>query len=1014
MWVLGKLEVTRGKLEISNKGDYTSGILSFGEPILFSDCELELKSEGSSGTVIQGDLVVKNSEVSIEVNNPMYGTQTKAIKYNKKLIFDNSSVLLANRGYSVIGICDSTDNSELKLLNGSTMTVKYQGYGEGIFLNSSYSPDKIASFTIDDSTLEVYPGRSPALYFIKNAELKGNNYGKVIFHENSVVNSIENSIKDRDVLVTSEDYITVGSSSAPAAENAISEGIYIWDGSHFSNTTPLPTPLGIAQNLKWSNTVSGKAVWDSVSNADGYNVQLYKEGVALGNPVENLSVEEYDFTSAIQTAGEGSYTFRVQAVGDGVHWINAPWSLEAESYTYTLPTVPQIITETLPNAFLGESTYAQPLEAAGTSPIMWSRESGALPDGMDLSNTGGISGTPTKEGRFTFTVKAENAAGSDTKELSITVVPMPMPAYPIHISGGVANADFSVAGETVTITAAQAADEKRFKQWQITPTVTFVEGTDQTSQTAKFEMPAQEVNAVAVYEDIPTGTIAVTGITLNQKSVSLYSNTSPSSITLAASVAPTGATNKTVMWESSDERVATVDQSGKVSAVGNGTATITATTKDGGYSDTCTVSVTTYSSGGSGGGSKSGGTTQTTPTAGSNTVSGSTIHAVAKEEGKILNASIDSASISTALKKAAENKEGSVVNVIIDQKKGIDTIQGTIAKDGWKQIVQSDKTKLQVEAGSVTLTFDSKAVNGIAQQAQTDITIHAGLADKGKLTAAQQAAVGENEVYDLSVISGGKAISEFNGTVSVRLPYSLKAGETANSVIVSYLDSNGTLKIVKNAAYNGKTKTVDFSTSHFSLYMIGYHAQQFSDVSASFWGKSAIDFASARGLAEGTGNNKFNPNRAITRAEFAQMVFNAATFDGGDAAEFADVKADAWYYNAVMACKKAGLFEKLDIAENSFKPNQVITREEMAVVLSNAAKHYGVTASTQAVRDLTKFSDADSVNKSVTEEVVSAINLGLLDKNGAGNGTFAPKGSVTRAQAAQIQKNMMEVLGITE
>jgi len=81
----------------------------------------------------------------------------------------------------------------------------------------------------------------------------------------------------------------------------------------------------------------------------------------------------------------------------------------------------------------------------------------------------------------------------------------------------------------------------------------------------------------------------VTGITLNKTSLSLKTG---GSATLTATVAPSNASNKGLTWKSSDTEVATVDTSGKVTAVAPGTATITVTAKDGsGKSASCTVSV---------------------------------------------------------------------------------------------------------------------------------------------------------------------------------------------------------------------------------------------------------------------------------------------------------------------------------------------------------------------------------------------------------------------------------------
>lgn len=86
----------------------------------------------------------------------------------------------------------------------------------------------------------------------------------------------------------------------------------------------------------------------------------------------------------------------------------------------------------------------------------------------------------------------------------------------------------------------------------------------------------------------PAGDVSVTGVTLNKTTLKL---TKGASETLTATVAPTNATNKKVTWTSSDPAVATVDASGKVTGVAKGTATITVTTEDGGYTATCAVEV---------------------------------------------------------------------------------------------------------------------------------------------------------------------------------------------------------------------------------------------------------------------------------------------------------------------------------------------------------------------------------------------------------------------------------------
>lgn len=94
-------------------------------------------------------------------------------------------------------------------------------------------------------------------------------------------------------------------------------------------------------------------------------------------------------------------------------------------------------------------------------------------------------------------------------------------------------------------------------------------------------------------ENIDNGKILVPadGITLDQSSLRLYMNTSRSSETLVATVSPDNIIDKTVVWSSADENIATVDDTGKVSAVGIGKTTIKATTWDGSFSAECEVTV---------------------------------------------------------------------------------------------------------------------------------------------------------------------------------------------------------------------------------------------------------------------------------------------------------------------------------------------------------------------------------------------------------------------------------------
>ena len=174
----------------------------------------------------------------------------------------------------------------------------------------------------------------------------------------------------------------------------------------------------------------------------------------------------------------------------------------------TVPDSPPIVTtETLPGGTEGEA-YSQTLTAKGTAPITWSIASGTLPKGLSLNETTGeISGTPAGEETAVFTVKAVNALGEDTKELSITIAKAPEPEYSVTVSDdghGTGSADpaSATAGTEITLSAVPKAGY-RFKEWKvISGGVTVTDG--------KFTMPGSNVEVMAIFELIPAVRHAVT------------------------------------------------------------------------------------------------------------------------------------------------------------------------------------------------------------------------------------------------------------------------------------------------------------------------------------------------------------------------------------------------------------------------------------------------------------------------------------------------------------------------
>ena len=160
---------------------------------------------------------------------------------------------------------------------------------------------------------------------------------------------------------------------------------------------------------------------------------------------------------------------------------------------------PAITTTTLPGGTVG-TPYHHQLQANGGGFILWELFSGALPKGLTLKQTTGeISGTPTAEGTATFTVKATNSAGSNTKELSITITKAAPTEHTVTVTtegNGTASASHAKAAAGTTITLSATPDEGyHLKEWQVESPAGLVITNN------KFTMPDTNVAIKAIFEE---------------------------------------------------------------------------------------------------------------------------------------------------------------------------------------------------------------------------------------------------------------------------------------------------------------------------------------------------------------------------------------------------------------------------------------------------------------------------------------------------------------------------------
>ena len=179
----------------------------------------------------------------------------------------------------------------------------------------------------------------------------------------------------------------------------------------------------------------------------------------------------------------------------------------------------------------------------------------------------------------------------------------------------------------------------------------------------------------------------------------------------------------------------------------------------------------------------------------------------------------------------------------------------------------------------------------------------------------------------------------------------------------------------------------------------------FHDIDAlPFVTKDAIRAIAAEGIVVGTEPGKYDPQGKLTRAEFVQMMVNFLNIaDPTASSTFTDVKAGAWYYKAVASAEKLGYVQGK--ADGSFGINDVLTREEMAVLIHRAllASGYSLQTNEQEVPAFVDEADVSAYAQNAVEALKQAKVL-VAD----GNGNFGPQSTVNRADAAVLLYNFLQ------
>ena len=433
----------------------------------------------------------------------------------------------------------------------------------------------------------------------------------------------------------------------------------------------------------------------------------------------------------------------------------------------------------------------------------------------------------------------------------------------------------------------------------------------------------------------------VTGVSLNTNTLTLEVGGTG---TLTATITPDNATNQNVTWSSDDETVATVEN-GLVTAVSAGTATLTVTATDGGYKDTCQVTVTAAPVPVSG-------VSLNKDSLALGVGDSETLTATVKPEDATNKAVTWTSSNSTV---ATVDQNGVVTAVA----PGAATITATTVDGGFTAIC------------TVTVRPDIPPANPNYR-----ITVEA--TQGGTVTADPTAAKAGATVTLTPVPDRGYQV----GSVAVtdRFGEAVAVTEQADGTY-TFTMPNGQV-----------TVTVTFAEAPLP----------FPDVTEGDWFYEAVRYAYETGLMDGVGGNRFAPNSETTRAQLVTILYRLAGQPAvsGDL-PFPDVESGTWYTDAVAWAAQNGIVN--GVSDTEFAPGDDITREQLVTVLYRYAESKGYDVSASA--DLSGYPDAGQVQDYAQPAMAWAVAEGIVE---GVDGTLNPAGNATRAQIATILMRFCE------
>ncbi|WP_461200841.1 carboxypeptidase regulatory-like domain-containing protein [Anoxybacillus sp. TBDG-1] len=346
-------------------------------------------------------------------------------------------------------------------------------------------------------------------------------------------------------------------------------------------------------------------------------------------------------------------------------------------------------------------------------------------------------------------------------------------------------------------------------------------------------------------------------------------------------------------------------------------------------------------------------------------------------------------------------KNVDTVNIAVERKQGeqnIHTLSVQVAKQLAEALLASGKS-MSIEMNGATIALTKEVLKSFTK---ANVKLSVSVKDVKQETEGKVIA----PVYELSVktLDGQHILGE----ESIKVTFNVTSTPVdARKAAVYRL--NGQSYEYVGGVYDKSKKQFVVSLHAFGTFVLLEQSKTFNDVTSRLaWAKDEIEVLASRSIIQGMAKDRFEPNKAITRAQFAVLLARALQLPTSSyKGVFTDVSSQMeWAAPYIEAAYRAGIVQG---SNGAFKPNDVITREQMAAMLVRALAYKNQHAKGNGP---ITFADESAIAPYAREHVQLAASLQLI-RGTVVNGklVFRPKANATRAESAVMLYRLLQQTG---